>query len=229
VSAAARLWACEAVVYDLDGTLVDTLDDLTEALNAALRDHGLPPVARELVRDSMHVGFDGSVEAALGRTRLAAGRRTLLEAAYRRHYAGRLASGSRPFDGVPELLDLQRERGVRLAVCTNRDEDLAEAVLVSAGLRGHFDVVVGRRADRPAKPDPAPLRLALALLQAPASATVLVGDSAVDVACAAAAALDCLVFTGGYGGAGVAALDPALRIRSYRSLLRRMPVSEAPR
>lgn len=229
MSAAARLWACESVVYDLDGTLVDTLDDLTGALNAALQDHDLPPVAREVVRDSMHAGFAGSLEAALGARSVSARRRTLLGSAYRRHYANLLASGSRPFDGVIELLDLQRERGVRLAVCTNRDEELAEDVLESAGLRGRFDVVVGLRAGRPAKPDPAPLRQALAALQAQPPTSVLVGDSAVDVACAAAAGVDCLVFTGGYGGAGVADLDPARRIRSYRGLLKRVPASEVQR
>jgi phosphoglycolate phosphatase len=226
VSAAARLWACDAVVYDLDGTLVDTLDDLTQALNAALQDHGLAPVARDVVRDSMHAGFAGSLEAVLDGRTMSTSQMSLLGSAYRRHYASQLHLGSRPFDGVIELLDLQCERGVRLAVCTNRDEDLAEAVLEAAGLRSRFDVVVGLQDGRPAKPDPASLHQALAALQARPPAALLVGDSAVDVSCAAAAGIECLVFTGGYGGAGVADLDPGRRFRSYRGLVKRVPALE---
>lgn len=192
-------WTRPVRVFDLDGTLVDTLPDLARALNAALSDLGLPPVPAALVRQSLHDGIEGSVEAALQALRAPAALRELLLARYQVHYDDTPAQLSRPYPGVHEVLQRLLARGERLAVCTNKQQVLAQRVLGSLGLAPFFSVVVGADTCDHRKPHPAPLLHAIGALGASRSQTLLVGDSAVDLACADAAGVDCLVFRGGYG------------------------------
>lgn len=192
-------WARPVRVFDLDGTLVDTLPDLTSALNQALSDLGLPPVPAAVVRHSLHGGIEGSVDAALQALSAPAALRELLLSRYQLHYERRPAQLSQAFPGVHEVLRRLRARGERLAVCTNKKQALAQRVLGSLGLAPYFSVVVGADTCSQRKPHPAPLLHALGVLGASRSQSLLVGDSTVDLACADAAEVDCLIFGGGYG------------------------------
>ena len=215
-SAGSLFWSRAVRVFDLDGTLVDTLPDLTGALNVALSDLGLPQVDATLVRASLHAGLEGSVEAAL----LAAGApgalRDLLLARYRLHYDAMLVEQSLPYADVPELLERLRLRGDRLAVCTNKQEPQALRLLGSLGLAAFFTNVVGADTCGQRKPHPAPLLHAVGALGGTCGQALLIGDSLVDLHCARAAGIDCLLFTGGYGSGTE---GPVHRFSTYAELL----------
>ena len=195
----------KALVFDLDGTLVDTIPDLTVTLNLALAEQGLEEVDSDLVEESLHDGLEGSVDAALKRqaadgTRAAdpALRGELLRR-YDYHYALNVSESSRAFAGVEDVLARLRLQGAALAVCTNKSQVLSERLLSDLGLISYFDAVIGAASQRPRKPAPQPLWEALQRLNTEPAGAVLVGDSWVDVHCAQAAGVDCLIHGAGYG------------------------------
>jgi phosphoglycolate phosphatase len=207
VTAGRRFRACTSRVFDLDGTLVDTLPGLTQALNQALADLQLPRVDASLVRDSLHGGLEGSADAALAGLQVDTARRSALIQHYRDCYDQQMDRESRLYPGVRELLEHVHRRGHRMAVCTNKLQTQACRLLQRHGLLPLFEAVIGADSCAWRKPHPQPLRLAMQAIDGRAETTVLVGDSHVDVACAAAAGVDCLIFTGGYGGYGGTAVQ----------------------
>ena len=222
MNAKALFWHCEAVVFDLDGTLVQTLEGLHLALNEALQAHGLAPVARELVRESMHGGFVTSVQAAMrciqasppGKEHEAD-----IVAAYRARYRELMLTHSAVYPQVHDVLDAQRHRGARLAVCTNRDEYLVHELLDRLDLSGAFDAVVGMSEGLEPKPHPRLLLRSLQALGVAPARALMVGDSAADLGCAAAASVPILLFEGGYGAAELRSGDCIAGFASYRELL----------
>lgn len=226
MSAAERFWSCAAAVFDLDGTLVDTLDGLHVALNHALQEHGFAAVERRRVHRSMHGGFAATVQAALHDAPGAGSCGPAVLRSYRARYRALMVRRSAAYPAVREVLERQRARGCRLAVCTNRDEPMALELLEGLGLRPFFDVVVGSRRGVEPKPHPRALLLALQALGTAGGSALMVGDSEVDVACAAAAGVPCLVFDGGYGPDALDAGAAEGRFASYASLLRARPHAE---
>ncbi len=218
-----RIWLRPVVVFDLDGTLVDTLADLHAALDAALAGLGHPLVPASLVRESLHDGLAGSARAAARLHGLdEAQARHLLEA-YRLHYEAYPARYSLAYPGAVDIVRRLQGRGCRLGICTNKPEALAREVLRHIGLLDAFAIVVGAAAGRRLKPDPQPLLLAIAGLAGCAGDALLVGDSAVDAECAHAAGVDCLIHTGGYG-AGAVCLGERLHLfDAYSELLELAP------
>lgn len=216
MNAAALLWSARATVFDLDGTLVDTLPDLAVSLDAALVESGLPAVGPAVVRLSLHGGLEASVQAALQVLGVAPTRYDEVLTRYHRLYDAAPARHSRVYRGVSQLLARLQDRGHRIAVCTNKSERLARELLDRVGLARFMRTVVGADTCGRRKPDPAPLRLVLSRLEAAACEAVLVGDSAVDRDCAGAAGVCCLIFEGGYGEAQA---QGPLRFADYESLL----------
>lgn len=176
-----------AILFDLDGTLVDSLEDIADALNAALRDSGYPthPVAayrqmvgdgaRELVRRA--VPSDAREAAGEGFDQLF----DQLFARYREHFHRHLVVHTRPYDGIDAMLEALRGLGLALGVVTNKPHGAAREVVERVFSEGTFELVLGQREGIPHKPDPAGLREALAALGAEADAALFVGDSDVDV------------------------------------------------
>ena len=216
MTAAALLWSRQTLVFDLDGTLVDTLDDLTDALQRALFDLSMRAVPRALVLASLHGGMAASVDAALRWQRADPTLRGQLLARYVAHYAHDGTARSRVFPGVCNVLAQQRSRGARLAVCTNKSAAAAAGLLQALDLHHYFDALVGGDSCEHAKPHPAPLLRAIELAGGAPDDAVLVGDSAVDLACAQAADVACLLFAGGYGGPST--LDTATTFADYAEL-----------
>ncbi len=220
-------WQRDAVVFDLDGTLVQTLDGLHQTLNDVLGEHGFASVTPELVRTSMHSGFGGSVQAALQNVPNAERHEAALLMAFRTRYRERMVARSAAYPAVRDVMEAQRARGCRLAVCTNRDESLAHELLRGLGLHGYFKAIVGLREGDPPKPHPALLLRALQVLEIdPASApdsALMVGDSAADTGCAEAMDVPCLVFDGGYGIDGLPPSAGIARFFSYGQLLNAQP------
>ena len=213
------------VIFDLDGTLVDTAPDLCAALNHVLVSAGGAPLALEDVRHVVGAGARALIEhgiAANGR-RLARLDREEMLAAFLRHYESHIADMSRPFPGAGALLDRLAAAGLRLGLCTNKSQALTLALLDALDLRRHFAAIVGADAAPGRKPHPAHLRAVFEQLGGDGPA-VMIGDSETDVAAARAFGIPVIAVDYGYSAvppaelgadaviADLAALEPLLRL-----------------
>src|SRR3954465_11689846 len=148
------------VVFDLDGTLVDTAPDLINALNFVLTREGLPAVPLEAARTMIGAGARKLIERGLeldGRP-AGPGDITRLTNDFIDYYAAHIADESRPFEGLEHALDTLASRGYRFAVCTNKLEWLSKLLLDELGLSSRFSAICGGDTFGGSKPDPAILR-----------------------------------------------------------------------
>jgi phosphoglycolate phosphatase len=178
-------------IFDLDGTLVDSLDDLHASVNHALRAVGLPPRSRAEVHGYVGEGARILLERAV------APEVHLLEpalAAWRAHYEVHCLDHTRPYPGLEALLAGARRA---LAVHTNKPGDMARKILAGLGLLPRFAVVTGGD-EAPRKPDPTGVREIMARAGASPAETVFVGDSRVDAATARAAGVSFVAVTWGF-------------------------------
>jgi len=188
------------IVFDLDGTLIDTAPDLAAATNHALSLAGLEPLTVAQLHPFIGHGSRAMIDAGLRfHGRAAAGDElTRLHDAFLAFYADNIAVGSRPFEGVPELLDALAGMGARLAVCTNKLEGLSRALLRELGLEARFEAIAGRDTLPVHKPEPGHLTGTIAMAGGDAARAVMVGDSEVDFATARAAGVPAIGVTFGY-------------------------------
>jgi phosphoglycolate phosphatase len=189
-----------ALLFDLDGTLIDTAPEIAAALNETLAALALPPLPERRVRGWIGGGARALVAQALafsGRDAAAADAAWPL---FHRAYFGALGSSSRVNPGVREALAEAQRRGIALGVLTNKEQRFTERLLQRHGLAPHFAAVVCGDTLAVKKPDPAVVAHALAQLDAAAARTVLVGDSVTDVYTARAAGLRCWIVRGCYPG-----------------------------
>jgi phosphoglycolate phosphatase len=208
------------VVFDLDGTLVDTAPDLIATLNEVFGRAGLRQVAFAQARNMVGGGARALIERGL-----AAGGRTLgkaeIDRLYREfidHYAAHVADRSRPFPGVEAALDELERSGCRLAVCTNKLEWLSLRLLDALGLKDRFAAICGADTFGVAKPDPAILHGTVARAGGRAEEAMMVGDSATDVLVARAAGMPVIAVDFGYSETPVATLAPDWMLSSFTAL-----------
>jgi phosphoglycolate phosphatase len=209
------------VVFDLDGTLVDTAPDLHAALNAILAREGLSPVAFDAARPMIGGGARTLMErglAARGRV-LATAEVDKLYADFVAHYAGHIADRSRPFPGVETALDALAERGYRLVVCTNKLEWLSVRLLDLLGLKPRFAAICGQDTFGVQKPDPTMLLKTIEAGGGTPDRAVMVGDSLTDIATARAAGIPVVAVEFGYTDAPVATFSPDRVISHYDQLI----------
>ncbi|QIE56360.1 phosphoglycolate phosphatase [Pikeienuella piscinae] len=186
-----------AVVFDLDGTLIDSVFDIHAAVAATLAALGRPTLDPAAVRGFVGDGVEKLVERCLDATggHDTASLRAAL-AMFTRAYAENPATLTRPFEGVQQALARLDSAGLALAVATNKPIALTEQILASLGLRQRFRVVLGGDSLERMKPDPMPLLTAIKQLGG--GAAVFVGDSETDEATAANAGVPFHFFSGGY-------------------------------
>ena len=171
--------SARTVVFDLDGTLVDTAPDLISALNYVLDREGLPPVPLHSARAMIGAGARRLIERGLEVDGRAVELKDLnrLTSDFIDYYAAHIADASRPFEGLEAALDELAARGYRLAVCTNKLEWLSKLLLDRLGLSARFSAICGADTFGISKPDPAILRQTVARAGGEMSSTVMVGDA----------------------------------------------------
>lgn len=208
------------VVFDLDGTLVDTAPDLINALNYILAREGMPPVPLQSARMMIGAGARKLLERGLELD----GRMVALEELDRltrdfiAYYADHIADASRPFEGLESALDDLAGRGYRFAVCTNKLEWLSKLLLDRLRLSARFLAICGADTFGIAKPDPTILRQTVARAGGEMASTVMVGDAGPDIGVARRASVPVIGVTFGYTEVPIAELKPDLVIGHMREL-----------
>lgn len=207
-----------AVIFDLDGTLVDSAPDLAAAANALLSKQGLPPLATREIAVMVGDGVAKLVERVLV-ARQASGvpladAVTRFTAFYERHPA----TLTRVYPGVPEGLRRLRDTGLRLGLSTNKPERATRLILDRLDLAEFFSAVVTGDSLRARKPDPAPIRLVLRQLEIEPGAAVMVGDHVNDVLAAEAAGVRVIFARYGYGRATLGTVAPTAVINHFSEL-----------
>lgn len=208
------------VVFDLDGTLVDTAPDLVNALNFVLEREGLSPVPLHSARNMIGGGGRRMIERGLeleGRA-ATADEVTRLTADFIDHYAAHIADASRPFDGLEGALDDLAARGYRFAVCTNKLEWLSKRLLDQLGLSGRFSAICGADTFGVSKPDPAILRQTVARAGGQLSSAVMVGDAGPDIGVARRAGIPVIGVGFGYTEVPIVDLKPDRLVDHLRDL-----------
>ena len=189
-----------AIIFDLDGTLVDTAHDLSEALNAVLAQAGCEAVPPIDVRDIIGEGARRLVEqgfAERGRV-LGAAEIDRWTAAFLAHYRAHLSQLSRPFPGVVDTLHALAAESAAMGVCTNKPVDPSRRILDDLDLSRFFGAVLGSDSLAVRKPDPEHLAATIRALGAEAAQAVMVGDTENDVAVARNLGVPVIVVAYGY-------------------------------
>ncbi len=186
------------MVCDLDGTLIESAPELAAALDQLLIEYGRPGVSVTEVKTMIGDGIKKLVERGFIATGAPLAVDDLAAAARRMEDIYATADISQPFPRVVETLDRLREKGCKLAVCTNKSLAPTLHILDSLGIRGHFASVVSGDSLGAHKPDPAPLRAILDELGTAPECAVMVGDSANDVIMANAAGVTVIAVSYGY-------------------------------
>jgi phosphoglycolate phosphatase len=184
-------------VFDLDGTILDTLDDLTAAVNHAMTATGRPTHPKEAVRRMIGNGVRVLIARALGEGAADGDVETAL-ALFREYYASHIDVYTREYAGVTEMLNRLKAAGVKVCVCSNK-YNAAVQELIATHFPGLFDAVIGEGGDIPRKPDPAGALHVISLAGADAAHTCFIGDSYNDWKTARNANLDSIIVTWGFG------------------------------
>ncbi len=188
-----------AVVFDLDGTLIDSIGDIADALNATLATRGLAALPEDRIKQMVGAGVPELVRRGLTAHGVTDSDMQDCVAEMMQRYTARPVARTRLFDGGAELLDLLAGRGVKMGVCTNKPQPITELILQQFGVATRFGAIVGESPARPRKPDPAMLRATLDMLGVAAFDAVMIGDSASDVGTARALGVPVVIVRSGYG------------------------------
>ena len=224
---AAPAQALRLVMFDLDGTLIDTAPEIADAVNDTLAQCGLPLVSQQQVRDWIGHGTRTLLIAALASVQ----GRTVQEidtdpdlpriaGIFDGHYQQRCGSSSQPYPHVVEVLDSLRAHGVHLAVVTNKEGRYTDTVLRAHQFDKRFDLVISGDTLASKKPDPAGIAHCLAHCAVTAAQALFVGDSSIDAATARNAGVPVWLLPYGYNmGQPIAACQPDRVIPDMRAVL----------
>ena len=190
----------KAVVFDLDGTLVDSAPDIARAMNAAFSPLGIPPFPVDAIHGFIGAGAPVAIERAAkaAGVKLEPGKREEMMRRFFATYCEVSAEGNGIYPGAHELLGGLRANGWRLGLCTNKPEHVNQIAVRALKIDGYFGAIEGAREGRPKKPDPAMLRAVLDALSVRPSEAVMIGDSHIDLAVARAVGARAVIVSFGY-------------------------------
>ena len=208
------------LVFDLDGTLVDTAPDLIAALNFVLEGEGLPPIPLHSARNMIGAGARKLIERGLEREGRAASVKDInrMTVDFVEYYAAHIADASRPFEGLEGALDELSSHGFRFAVCSNKLEWLSKRLLDQLGLSARFAAICGGDTFGVSKPDPDILRQTVARAGGRLATTVMVGDAGTDIGVARRAGVPVIAVSFGYTDVPIVELKPDRLIHHLREL-----------
>jgi len=208
------------LVFDLDGTLIDTAPDLIDTLNVVFAREGLPPVPYDTARNLI----GGGARAMIARGIEAEGRVPTpamldqLFAGFIVHYSEHIADRSRPFPGLIDALDTLAAQGHLLAVCTNKLERLSRLLLDALDLAERFAAICGQDTFGIQKPDPEVLRRTIAAAGGSPQHAIMIGDSLTDIRTARAAGIPVIAVDFGYSEKPVSEFAPDRIISHFAQL-----------
>jgi phosphoglycolate phosphatase len=210
-----------AVIFDLDGTLVDSVGDIAATINAVLEARHLSPFTVEAILKFVGDGVDALVERAFHARGVVFSSEQLQGAVahYESIYSSQLAVSTKPYPGVLGVISELKAKGAGIGVCTNKTEDKAVDIIKGLNLTDYVDIVVGARKGRSPKPSPLPLIEAIGHFGVNVANAVMVGDSEVDVKCARAADVPMIGVTFGYSNIPMRKLAPDAVIESYAEFM----------
>jgi phosphoglycolate phosphatase len=196
----AQLTTRNLILFDLDGTLVDSATDLFRAMNISLNTLQLPMVTEQQIRQWVGKGASKLCEDVLLNLlgEVEPSQHQQLYAEFLEVYAAGICVDSKPFPGVIDFLDYAVRQNITLACVTNKPQKLAEALLYELRLDQYFKLVVGGDSLEHKKPHPLPLLHCMDVLKSNTKQTLLIGDSSNDIEAARRAGVDCIVVSYGY-------------------------------
>jgi phosphoglycolate phosphatase len=208
------------IVFDLDGTLVDTAPDLLDSLNHTLSAGGVDGTDAAGFRQFVGHGGRVMIERAYRAQRraLPVDEHDRLFALFLEHYGSNIPGQSKPYPGVVEALERFRAAGYLLAVCTNKTEEFSKRLLVELGMSGFFAAICGQDTFAHRKPDPRALTETIALAGGDAAKAVMVGDSRTDIDTAKAAGIPVVAVDFGYTDRHVREFEPSKVISHFNEL-----------
>lgn len=208
------------LVFDLDGTLVDSAPDLVGTLNVILAEEGVSPLPLADARDFIGHGARRLMERGFAAQGLSIKPEAMPElfARFIAHYEAHIADESRPFPGCEAALDALKAQGAKLVVCTNKLTGLSEKLLASLKIADRFEAVIGADSAPAIKPDPRHLQAAVDAVGGSMDRAILVGDAATDAGAARAAKAGLILVSFGYTEIPAADLNPDILIRSFDEL-----------
>lgn len=211
----------DAIVFDLDGTLIDSAGDLARAANRLLAEQARRPLELAEVRRFIGDGARVLVRRAMAATGAAAADSSLdaLTARFIALYEADATASTVVYPGVPETLDRLRALGLRIAVCTNKPQAATGSVLQALGLAPRIDAAAGGDRFPVRKPDAGHLLGTLELIGVPAARAVMVGDNEHDAAVARATGTGSVLVTYGYARTPLHEIDTDARIDRLDALL----------
>jgi len=197
----------KAVLFDLDGTLIDSKSDIAASANITRQYYGFAPLPEEVIGTFVGLGIMNLLERAVESNNPI----RLKEAhqIFKGHYRDHCADATRPYPGTFELLDFLKKRKIGMGIVSNKPQEFTDLIMEKLSLAPYFGVIFGPEATVNKKPHPEPLLVALKKLNATSSESVMIGDSTVDIEAARAAKMPVGVLTHGYGTRDIlAAADP---------------------
>lgn len=180
---------CKAILFDLDGTLLDTLEDIADATNRALVDNGFPSHPLDAYRYFVGDGIVNLMTRALPEGARDEGTLAACLEALREAYHANWNVKTKPYDGIPEMLDEVTGRGLKMAVLSNKPQEFTKLCVDEQLSQWRFDPVFGMRDGIPRKPDPAGAMEIVRLLGVEPAECLYLGDTAIDMKTAVAAGM----------------------------------------
>lgn len=210
----------DTIIFDLDGTLLDTLEDLMDSVNYAMEKYGFPLHTIEEIRSFVGNGAPKLIERSIPQGKENPSYDAVL-AAFKEHYATHCEDKTNPYAGIMELLAKLKDKGYRMAVVSNKFDGAVKR-LCEKYFGGYLEAAIGESADVKRKPAPDTVYRALRELSCDNSRAVYVGDSEVDIQTAKNASLPCISVTWGFRTVGqlkAAGADEKLMIGHPQELL----------